>query len=91
MWLSLIEMLRKKEKLPAVAFIFSRKRIDETSQQLQSVDLLTSSERSEVHVFFQRCISKLKGSDRDLPQVSLKSLSLVCFLTTNLVLLMLHE
>ena len=91
MWLSLIEMLRKKEKLPAVAFIFSRKRIDETSQQLQSVDLLTSSERSEVHVFFQRCISKLKGSDRDLPQVSLISLSLVCFLTTNLVLLMLHK
>jgi len=70
MWLSLIEMLRKKEKLPAVAFIFSRKRIDETSQQLHNVDLLTSTERSEVHVFFHKCVAKLKGSDRDLPQVT---------------------
>ncbi|XP_074623537.1 superkiller complex protein 2-like [Acropora palmata] len=69
-WLSLIEMLRKKEKLPVVAFTFSRKRCDENADQLSSLDLTTSTEKSSIHVFTQKCVSRLKGSDRKLPQVS---------------------
>ena len=69
MWLSVIEMLRKKDKLPAVAFTFSKKRIEENANHLHSVDLTTSSEKSEIHVFFQKCISRLKGTDKQLPQV----------------------
>ena len=72
MWLSIIEMLRKKDKLPVVAFTFSKKKIDENSQNLQSVDLLTASEKSEVHIFFQKSVSRLKGSDKNLPQVCLR-------------------
>ena len=68
-WLSLIEMLRKKEKLPVVAFTFSRKRCDENADQLSSLDLTTSTEKSSIHVFTQKCVSRLKGSDRKLPQV----------------------
>ncbi|XP_074653939.1 superkiller complex protein 2-like isoform X2 [Tubulanus polymorphus] len=68
-WLSVIEMLRKKDKLPVIAFTFSKKKIDENASNMQSVDLLTSSEKSEVHIFFQKCISRLKGTDRNLPQV----------------------
>ncbi|CAL1541570.1 unnamed protein product [Lymnaea stagnalis] len=68
-WLSVIEMLKKKEKLPAVAFTFSKKKIEENSANLQNVDLTTATEKSEIHVFFHKCISKLKGSDRELPQV----------------------
>ncbi|CAG5116731.1 unnamed protein product, partial [Candidula unifasciata] len=68
-WLSVIEMLRKKDKLPVVAFTFSKKKIEENSANLQSVDLTTASEKSEIHIFFHKCISKLKGSDRSLPQV----------------------
>jgi antiviral helicase SKI2 len=68
-WLSVIAMLRKKNKLPGVAFTFSKKRIEENAQHLSSGDLLTASEKSEIHIFFQKSISKLKGSDRQLPQV----------------------
>ena len=68
-WLSIIEMLRKQDKLPIVAFTFSKKKINENASALSSLDLTTSSEKSEVHVFFQKCVSRLKPPDRQLPQV----------------------
>uniref|UniRef100_A0A8C6V9T3 SKI2 subunit of superkiller complex n=1 Tax=Naja naja TaxID=35670 RepID=A0A8C6V9T3_NAJNA len=68
-WLSLIDMLRKKDQLPVVAFTFSRNRCDENASMLTTVDLTTTTEKSEIHVFFQKCISRLKGTDRQLPQV----------------------
>ncbi|XP_067829841.1 helicase SKI2W, partial [Heptranchias perlo] len=68
-WLSLIDMLRKKDNLPIVAFTFSRNRCDENANMLTTVDLTTSVEKSEIHIFFQKCISRLKGTDRELPQV----------------------
>ncbi|XP_034277358.1 LOW QUALITY PROTEIN: superkiller complex protein 2 [Pantherophis guttatus] len=68
-WLSLIDMLRKKDQLPVVAFTFSRNRCDENASMLTTIDLTTTTEKSEIHVFFQKCISRLKGTDRQLPQV----------------------
>jgi len=69
-WLSVIEMLRKKDKMPAVAFLFSRKRIEDLTGQLQSIDLVDSKENKQhIHTFFEQCVSRLKGSDRKLPQV----------------------
>ncbi|GFS05858.1 helicase SKI2W [Elysia marginata] len=68
-WLSVIEMLKRKDKLPAVAFTFSKKKIEENAGNLQSVDLTTAAEKSEIHVFFHKCIDRLKGSDKSLPQV----------------------
>ncbi|XP_072845130.2 superkiller complex protein 2 isoform X1 [Pogona vitticeps] len=68
-WLSLIDMLRKKDQLPVVAFTFSRNRCDDNASMLTTVDLTTTTEKSEIHVFFQKCISRLKGTDRQLPQV----------------------
>ncbi|PFX34751.1 Helicase SKI2W [Stylophora pistillata] len=68
-WLSVIEMLRKKEKLPVVAFTFSRKRCDDNADQLGNLDLTTSTEKSVIHVFIQKAIARLKGSDRQLPQI----------------------
>ncbi|XP_032067231.1 helicase SKI2W [Thamnophis elegans] len=68
-WLSLIDMLRKKDQLPVVAFTFSRNRCDENASMLTTIDLTTATEKSEIHVFFQKCISRLKGTDRQLPQV----------------------
>jgi superfamily II RNA helicase len=52
-----------------VVFVFSRKRCDENAALLTSVDLTTQAEKSEVHTFFGKCISRLKGSDKKLPQV----------------------
>lgn len=69
-WISLICALQKKDKLPIIAFTFSRKRCDENASCLTNLDLLsTSNERSEVHIFFQRSMMRLKGSDSKLPQV----------------------
>lgn len=67
--MSLIEMLRKKEKLPVVAFTFSRKRCDDNADQLGNLDLTTSTEKSLIHVFIQKSVARLKGPDRKLPQV----------------------
>ena len=69
-WLSLIGALQKKDKLPIIAFTFSRKRCDVNADSLSNLDLLANTaERSEVHVFFQRSMMRLKGSDSKLPQV----------------------
>ncbi|KAJ8300200.1 hypothetical protein KUTeg_021719 [Tegillarca granosa] len=57
-WISLIDMLKKKEKLPVVAFTFSKKKIDENAENLRSLDLTTQSEKT-----------RLKGNDKKLPQV----------------------
>ena len=70
-WLSIIEMLRKKDQLPVVAFTFSKKKIEENANNMQSVDLTDQKEKSEIHMFFQKSVSRLKGSDRDLPQVAI--------------------
>ena len=64
-------MLKKKNQLPVVAFTFSRKQCDSNANQLTTVDLTTNSEKSSIHVFVQKCISRLKGTDKQLPQVLL--------------------
>ena len=74
-WLSLVHMLEKKDKLekdklPVVAFTLSRNRCNDNADSLFSLNLTTSTEKSEIHVFFTKSISRLKGSDQKLPQVS---------------------
>jgi len=48
---------------------YSKKRIDENSSHLTSVDLTSSVEKSKIHVFIKRSIDRLKGTDKELPQV----------------------
>ena len=71
MYLSLLASLRTRAQLPVVVFTFSRGRCDEQASGLTSLDLTTSSEKSEIHLFLQRCLARLRGSDRQLPQVRL--------------------
>lgn len=52
-----------------VAFTFSRKRCDDNADQLGNLDLTTSTEKSLIHVFIQKSVARLKGPDRQLPQV----------------------
>ena len=68
-WLGLVRMLQKDEKLPVVAFTFSRNRCDSNADALSSLDLTTSIEKSAIHVFFQKSVKLLEGSDSKLPQV----------------------
>ena len=52
-----------------VVFVFSRKRCDENAQMLASMNLTTEVEKQHVRTFFSQCIQRLKGSDKELPQV----------------------
>jgi antiviral helicase SKI2 len=67
--IALLDHLKKQDQLPVVAFTFSRNRCDQNSSLLTSVDLVTAEERGRIHQFFQKCVSRLKGSDQKLPQV----------------------
>ncbi|XP_014518438.1 DExH-box ATP-dependent RNA helicase DExH11 isoform X1 [Vigna radiata var. radiata] len=69
MWLMLINKLFKKSLLPVVIFCFSKNRCDKSADSLTGTDLTSSSEKSEIRLFCDKAFSRLKGSDRYLPQV----------------------
>ncbi|CAN6471442.1 unnamed protein product [Victoria cruziana] len=69
LWLMLITKLLKKSLLPAVIFCFSKNRCDKSADCLGSADYTTNSEKSEIRVFCDKAFSRLKGSDRNLPQI----------------------
>ncbi len=52
-----------------MVFVFSRKRIDQTADNLNSLDLTSASEKAEIHIFVEQSVSRLKGGDRRLPQI----------------------
>lgn len=68
-WMQLIDLLKNKELLPCVVFCFSKKRCDTLADNLSTFDMTTSAEKSEIHVFFEKSLSRLTGSDKQLPQV----------------------
>jgi antiviral helicase SKI2 len=68
-WATLIEIMKKKKLIPLIVFSFSRKKCEESAFGLSTVDLTTSSEKSQIHVFFENSISRLSKVDRTLPQV----------------------
>uniref|UniRef100_A0A672ZAL6 SKI2 homolog, superkiller viralicidic activity 2-like n=1 Tax=Sphaeramia orbicularis TaxID=375764 RepID=A0A672ZAL6_9TELE len=70
-WLTLLHFLSQRQQTPVVAFTFSRTRCDENARSLESMDLTTSIEKAEIHSFFQKSLSRLRGGDRLLPQILL--------------------
>ncbi|KAM1226769.1 hypothetical protein ACFX13_006192 [Malus domestica] len=69
LWLSLINKLSKMSLLPVVVFCFSKNRCDKSADSMYGTNLTSSSEKSEIRVFCDKAFSRLKGSDRTLPQV----------------------
>ncbi|GAA5900618.1 hypothetical protein JCM6882_000923 [Rhodosporidiobolus microsporus] len=69
LWIHLVGMLKKKELLPVVVFTFSKKRCEENAASMPNTDLCTAAEKSEVHIVVERSLTRLKGSDKDLPQI----------------------
>lgn len=68
-WHTLVLYLRKNTLLPAVIFVFSKKRCEEYADTLRGIDFCTSKEKSEIHMFIDRAVSRLKKEDRELPQI----------------------
>ncbi|KAK7333272.1 hypothetical protein VNO80_30037 [Phaseolus coccineus] len=69
MWLMLVNKLSKKSLLPVVIFCFSKNRCDKSADSFTGTDFTSSSEKSEIRIFCDKAFSRLKGSDRNLPQV----------------------
>ncbi|KAK3811889.1 MAG: antiviral helicase [Benniella sp.] len=69
MFTHLIAYLNKKQLLPVTVFTFSRKKCDENAAALTSTDLMTASEKSQVHVRIAKSLERLQPVDRDLPQI----------------------
>ena len=68
-WVELIRTLERRELLPMVTFAFSKKRCDAICEGLNSLDLTTTAEKHDIHVFCEKCLSRLSPTDRKLPQV----------------------
>ncbi|WWC64395.1 uncharacterized protein I303_107005 [Kwoniella dejecticola CBS 10117] len=68
-WTHLINYLKKNKLLPVVNFVFSKKRCEEYAQTLGAMDLNSAKEKSEVHLTWERALTRLKGSDKTLPQI----------------------
>lgn len=68
-WLTLVDHLQRKDKLPVVAFTLSRNRCDRNASLLTSLDLTTTLEKSDIKHFIRKCTQRLKGTDQKLPQV----------------------
>ncbi|WVO12427.1 hypothetical protein L204_100026 [Cryptococcus depauperatus] len=67
-WTHLINHLKKLALLPVVNFVFSKKRCEEYASNL-SMDMLAAKEKSEVHLVWEKGLTRLKGDDRTLPQI----------------------
>ncbi|KAJ3228151.1 hypothetical protein HK099_006031 [Clydaea vesicula] len=70
LYVSLIATLKKLNLLPVIIFTFSKKKCEEYCAALSNFDLTSGSkEKSEIHLFCEKSLSRLKGLDRELPQV----------------------
>ncbi|CBQ67780.1 probable SKI2-antiviral protein and putative helicase [Sporisorium reilianum SRZ2] len=69
LWIHLVGNLRKNNLLPCVVFVFSKKRCEEYATSMPNTDLNTAKDKSEVHILIEKSLTRLKGSDKELPQI----------------------
>ncbi|ORX82713.1 antiviral helicase [Anaeromyces robustus] len=71
MYNHMVGFLAKSELLPVVIFTFSKKKCEEYADGLINKDLLNdANKRSAIYSFISNSLSRLKGSDRELPQIN---------------------
>lgn len=68
-WPRLVNYLRSRDLLPVVIFVFSKKRCEDYAGFLEGTDFSTAKERSQVYMFIEKSIARLKKEDRDVPQI----------------------
>ncbi|KAJ1031674.1 hypothetical protein NDA13_002064 [Ustilago tritici] len=69
LWIHLVGNLRKKDLLPCVVFVFSKKRCEEYATSMPNTDLNAAKDKSEVHIVIEKSLTRLKGTDKELPQI----------------------
>lgn len=68
-WVHLVSHLRKEDLLPGCIFVFSKKRCEENADSLSNQDFCNASEKSLIHMFIEKSLTRLKPEDRTLPQI----------------------
>lgn len=69
--LKLVNKLKKENLLPAIFFVFSKKRLTQIVQELERhVSLITPEERSEIEAFYYTAIKRLKKKDQAIYQLT---------------------
>ncbi|KAK9466501.1 NUC185 domain-containing protein [Lipomyces arxii] len=68
-WLRIVQTLHKGKLQPVVIFVFSKKRCEEYANSLSGIDYSNASEKSQIHVFIENAVSRLKKEDQALPQI----------------------
>ncbi|KAL6450075.1 SKI2 Antiviral helicase SKI2 [Candida maltosa Xu316] len=68
-WIDLVHYLKSNNLLPAVVFVFSKKKCEDYADSLRSVDFNNAREKSEIHMFIDKAVARLKKEDRELPQI----------------------
>ncbi|KAJ3021953.1 hypothetical protein HKX48_007426 [Thoreauomyces humboldtii] len=70
MFIHLLGLLKKRALLPVIIFTFSKKKCEEFANGLVNIDFTSgAAQKSEIHVFIEKCLGRLKGSDKELPQI----------------------
>lgn len=65
----MIGVLRKREQLPVVCFVFSKKRCESLAAFLGKTDLTDAGEKNAIISIIDQSIARLSPDDRFLPQV----------------------
>lgn len=68
-WPDIVNYLKSKDLLPAVIFVFSKKRCEEYADWLEGVNFCTGKEKSQIFMFIEKSVTRLKKEDRELPQI----------------------
>lgn len=68
-WVHLVSHLRKEDLLPGCIFVFSKKRCEENADSLSNQDFCNATEKSLIHMFIEKSLTRLKPEDRTLPQI----------------------
>lgn len=68
-WPTVVNYLRKNTLLPAVVFVFSKRKCEEYADSLSGINFCSAKEASEIHMFIDKAVSRLKREDRELPQI----------------------
>ena len=75
---SVLRLLEKKRKekstLPATSLSDTCCRCDSSVDGAGGVDLTTSAEKHTIHVFVEKCLTRLREEDRKLPQVGVRAI-----------------
>lgn len=67
-----VQMVNKLHTLnlhPMCVFVFSRKMCEQFAGYLQGLDFCNQKEKSEIHMFFDKAVTRLSQADRSLPQI----------------------